>query len=113
MPINDQRIRKTNSGYLPSDDETLSGFLSRLQDIQKDIRYGGDNKLHQEKFWCHINPRGSYCWVCDMLDMLDYMLGMIADIIKNDTKHIWKCYRPSDSHDALMFEFKPILKRTR
>ncbi len=101
------RIRKSNVGYLPSDGESLKGYLKRLHDVKDAIRYGGDNKLHQEKFWCHINPRSSYCWVCDLLDFLDYLMSCIEDIEKMDTKHRWKCYRPTDSHDPLTFQFKP------
>jgi len=101
------RIRQTNVGYLPSDGEQLEGYLKRLHDVKDAIRYGGDNKLHQEKFWCHINPRSSYCWVCDLLDFLDYIIQILEDIQKKDKKHRWKCYRPGDSHDPLTFEFKP------
>jgi len=111
MPINDQRIRKSNLGYLPSDGEHLTGYITRLKDIMDALRYGGDNKLHQEKFWCHINPRSSYCWVCDLLDMVDYLHGLMSDIAKNDKKHSWVCCRPTDSHDALTFTFKPHIKR--
>ncbi len=108
MPdIRDNRIRQSNLGYLPSDGESLKGYCKRLHDIKDAIRYGGDNKLHQEKFWCHINPRSSYCWVCDILDMIDYTLELLEDIVLYDKKDTWKCYRPSDSHDQLTFTFKP------
>lgn len=106
MPINDQRIRKSNLGYLPSDGEHLSGYIKRLEDIIKELRYGGENKLHQEKFWCHINPRSSYCWVCDLLDMCDYIHSLLLDISKEDKKAQYVCKRPHNSHDALTFEFK-------
>ncbi len=98
MPVNDQRIRKTNLGYIPSDGEHLEGYISRLEQIQHDIRYGGDNQLHIEKFWCHINPRSSYCWVCDLLDLLDYLVGMNKDIIKADKKHTWKAKRDGSDY---------------
>ncbi len=111
MPINDQRLRKTNLGYLPSDGEHLSGYIKRLKDVIDSIRYGGDNKLHQEKFWCHINPRSSYCWVCDLLDTLDYTHDLLKDIVESDKKNKWTCERPTDSHDALTFSFKPHPKK--
>jgi len=98
-------------GYMPSNQEELNGYVQRLKDVIDAIRYGGDNKLHQEKFWCHINPRSSYCWVCDLLDMVDYTHGLIQDIAKNDKKNKWICERPPDSHDALTFTFKPHTKR--
>ncbi len=106
MPINDQRIRKSNLGYMPSDKENLAGYALRLKDIIDAMRYGGDNKLHQEKFWCHINPRSSYCWICDLLDMVDYIHGLLTDISKT-SKINYVCERPPDSHDALSFTFKP------
>ncbi len=107
MPINDQRIRKSNLGYLPSDGEKLQGYVTRLADVIKSIRYGGENVLHQEKFWCHINPRSSFCFVCDMLDMEDYILGLLQDIAQYDKKNNWICVRPKGSHDALTFHFLP------
>ncbi len=111
MPINDQRIRKSNLGYLPSDGEHLKGYVLSLKDTIDSIRYGGDNKLHQEKFWCHINPRSSYCWVCDLLDMVDYLHSLMTDIVKADKKNKWVCKRPENSHDALTFEFLPHPKK--
>jgi hypothetical protein len=107
IPVNDQRIRKSNLGYLPSDGERLSGYVKRLKDIQETLRYGGDNKLHQEKFWCHINPRSSYCWVCDLLDMVDYILGLLEDMDNNSVKMVWICKRPPNTHDSMTFEFVP------
>ncbi len=107
MPDRDYRIRKTNLGYMPSDGEHLTGYVTRLQDIIKQITYGGDNKMHQEKFWCHTNPRSAYCFICDMFDMLDYLYEIISDMASDDKRNIWKCSRPTDSHDALTFRFKP------
>ncbi len=106
MPINDQRIRKSNLGYLPSDGEQLSGYIKRLGDVIQMLRYGGENKLHQEKFWCHIDPRSSYCFVCDWLDMIDYIHSILTDISIEDKKARYVCERPKDSHDALTFHFK-------
>ncbi len=108
----DSRIRKSNLGYLPSDGETLKGYAKRLHDVKDMIRYGGDNKLHQEKFWCHINPRSSYCWVCDTLDMVDYVVEILDDIVSSDKKNKWVCFRPPDSHDPLTFTFKPHHKNS-
>ncbi len=108
MPINDQRVRKSNMGYLPTDGENLVEYVGRIKDVKDQLRYSGENVLHQEKFWCHINPRSSYCWVCDLLDMVDYIHGILHDVAQNDKKHRWKCFRPSESHDALTFEFKPV-----
>ncbi len=107
MPVNDQRIRKSNLGYLPSDKETLEGYVLRLKDIIDSIRYGSENVLHQEKFWCHINPRSSSCFVCDILDMMDYLQSLMGDLVKNDKKNRWFCERPPNTHDNLSFEFKP------
>ncbi len=112
MDSNDRRIRITNAGYLPSDGELLVGYVKRLHDVKDNIRYGGDNKLHQEKFWCHINPRSSYCWVCDILDMIDYLIEMVTDIAETDNKAVWRCYRPTDSHDPLTFQFKRTTKKS-
>ncbi len=111
MPVNDQRIRKSNMGYLPSDGEHLTAYVLRIKDIKDQLRYSGENVMHQEKFWCHINPRSSYCWICDLLDLVDYIHDLMKDIADSDKKHHWICSRPTDSHDALTFEFKPILKR--
>ncbi len=105
MPVNDQRIRKSNMGYLPSDGENLKAYVQRLHDIKEQLRYGGENVLHQEKFWCHVNPRSSYCWVCDLLDLVDYISDLLKDIVEQDKKGKYTCHRPSDSHDALTFEF--------
>jgi len=97
-------------GYLPSDGENLIEYVHRIKDVKDQLRYSSENVLHQEKFWCHINPRSSYCWVCDLLDMVDYVHSILEDVAKYDKKHRWKCFRPSDSHDALTFEFKPITR---
>ncbi len=91
----------------------MSGYIKRLKDIQQTLRYGGENKLHQEKFWCHINPRSSYCWVCDLLDFIDYIIDLMDDVSKEDKKAHYICKRPTDSHDALTFSFKRVLKSTR
>ncbi len=107
MPINDQRIRKTNLGYLPTDSVNLKSYVIQLEDVIKTLRYGGENVLHTEKFWCHINPRSSYCWVCDLLDMVDYIHSILKEIVELDKKNVWKCHRPEGSHDALTFTFKP------
>ncbi len=108
MPIKDQRIRKSNVGYLPSEGENLTAWVDRLKLIKDALRYGGDNQLHIEKFWCHINPRSSSCWVCDLMDILDYIIGIAEDITKYDKKHKWKCYRTSDSKDPYSYSFKPV-----
>ncbi len=108
MPINDQRIRKSNLGFLPSDGEHLGPYVQRIKDIKDQLRYSGENVMHQEKFWCHINPRSSYCWICDLLDMVDYIHDILQNIADFDKKSRWKCVRPSDSHDALTFTFKPV-----
>ncbi len=97
-------------GYLPSDGESLKAYVGRLKDIKDQLRYSGENVMHQEKFWCHINPRSSYCWVCDLLDMVDYIHSLMEDIVTEDKKGKWKCFRPEDSHDALTFTFKRVLK---
>lgn len=102
MPIKDQRIRKTDMGYYPSDRETLKGYVLRLKDVRDSIRYGGDNQLHIEKFWCHVNPRASRCWVCDLLDLVDYIIDMMNDIVECDKKRVWKAYKNQDN-----WSFKP------
>ncbi len=113
MPINDQRIRKTNLGYLPTDGAYLNGYIKLLKDVKDTLRYGGENKLHQEKFYCHTNQRSSYCFVCDWLDMIDYIWEILEDIEQECKKHKIKfvCERPPDSHDPLTFRF--VAKKIR
>ncbi len=103
MPINDQRIRKTNLGYLPVDGCNLEAYVKLLKDVQETMRYGGENKLHQEKFYCHTNPRSSYCFVCDWLDMVDYLIGMMEDIATEARrlKLQFRCVRPFNASNFL------------
>ncbi len=105
--MRDERIRKTDIGYLPSDGEPLKSYATRLRDIAEQLRGSNDFAMHQTKFWCHTNPNSSYCFVCNMMDMIEYIIEVTQDICSEDKKNIWKCSRPTASHDALTFEFKP------
>lgn len=107
--MRDERLRKTDIGYLPSDGELLKSFLKRLRDITEQLRGSNDFAMHISKFWCHTNPNSSYCFVCNMMDMLEYVIEITQDIVENTPKKLmYKCFRPTASHDAFTFEFKPV-----
>ncbi len=93
---------KTNLAFLPTDGEHLRAYVKRLQDVIQQIRY--DDSAPHDKWYTHYSS--GPCYICEMLDMLDYMQGILTDIVNYDKKHEWVCVRPEDSHDALTFSFK-------
>ncbi len=109
--MRDERLRKTDLGYLPTDGELLKSYLTRLRDCTEQLRGSNDFAMHQNKFWCHTNPNSSYCFVCNMMDWLEYVVEIVQDMVEDDKKATWKCVRPTASHDALTFEFKRHSRR--
>ncbi len=93
---------KQNLGFLPSDGETLFAYTLRIRDIMQQIRHGAATA--HEKWYTHYSV-GS-CFICELMDMCDYMQATLQDIVNYDKKGHWKCFRPTESHDALTFSFQ-------
>ncbi len=90
-------------GYLPSDGETLRAYCTRIKTISQTNRYAFSPD--HEKWWVHRNP--SPCYICNFMDMLDYLVSCLENVEANDKNHLWRCCRPEGTQDPLMFEFKP------
>ncbi len=104
--MNHSPRERINLGFLPSDGERLQSYVQRLKDLYEQIRHSYA-PVH-EKWYTHYSAGA--CWICDVLDVLDYIIGTMEDIAHYDKKHKWVCYRPTESHDSLTFTFKPIAK---
>ncbi len=59
-----------------------------------------------EKWHTHWGP--APCWICNQADLLDYLVGVFDDMVKNDKKRKWVCYRPVGTQDPMQFQFKPV-----
>ncbi len=90
-------------GYLPSDGEDMRAYLERLQNVMQQTRYAYAPK--HEDWYTHYGPFP--CWICNLLDMCDYLNGIMKDILNEDKLHRWKCVKPTGSVDPLTFTFKP------
>ncbi len=95
---------KTNLGFLPSDGEHMKGYVIRLKDVVQQIR--NDDSAPHIKWYTHYNA--GPCFICEMLDILDYLVNLMEDICNYDKKASWKCVRPANSHDALTFTFQRL-----
>lgn len=90
-------------GYLPSDGETLKSFCERLRHVAIQQRHSFAPS--HENWYTHYGPHS--CWICNLLDMTDYMIATVEDVWKNDKKHIWRCEKPVGTADPMAFQFKP------
>ncbi len=89
---------KNTVGFTPSEGETLIGYSTRLSEQIAQIR---GYALNHVTWFTHKGPGA--CWICDLLQMADYIAGIQIDIAKEDTKNIWKAVRKGD--DPLTFVF--------
>ncbi len=90
-------------GYLPSDGEFLKAYVERLRAVAQQQRHS--YAPAHENWYTHYGP--SSCWICNLLDLCDYLIGSMDDIWKNDKSHIWYCHKPVGTQDPMQFEFKP------
>ncbi len=94
-------------GYLPSDGEYLRAYIHRIKSIAQQNRWSFSPD--HEKWWTHRNP--APCYICNFMDMLDYLIGCLENMQENDKNHLWRCYKDHASQDPLSFEFRPQKKR--
>ncbi len=97
---------RCDMGYLPSDGETLRAYSIRIQSIAQTNRYSFSPP--HEQWWSHRNP--APCYICNFMDMLDYLVSIIQDIESNDKRNSWKCVRPEGNPDVMSFSFQPTKK---
>ncbi len=90
-------------GYLPSDGEGLRAYVERLRNVAQQQRYS--YAPSHENWFTHYSP--SSCWICNLLDLTDYLVSAMSDIVSEDKKHLWKCHKPVGQNDPMMFTFKP------
>ncbi len=91
-------------GYLPSDGELLKAYLERLRSVIQQNRYA--YAPQHEKWFTHYSA--SPCWICNFMDLTDYLLGVISDMEKELKNYTWKCVKPVGQMDPTTFQFKPI-----
>ncbi len=91
-------------GYLPSDGETLKAYCSRLREVERQNRYAYAPK--HETWYEHTKPAS--CFICNFMDMTDYLIGCIEDMLKQDIHGKWTCHRPEGSKDPLTFVFTRV-----
>ncbi len=101
------RENRTDLGYLPSEGETLAGYVARLKAIHQQNRHAYSPP--HEKWYTHYGSKP--CWICNFMDISDYIIAILEDIGNLDKKNHWKCIRPSKSYDSLTFTFKPFPKK--
>ncbi len=91
-------------GYLPSEGESLKGYCERLRSIAQQNRYS--YAPTHEKWYTHYGPNS--CFICNFMDMCDYLISAMDDIWQNDKTHVWLCFKGDiSSKDPMTFEFKP------
>ncbi len=90
-------------GYLPSNGEHLPSYLQRVRDVAQQSRYAYAPK--HESFFTYYGPHP--CWICNQMDMLDYLVSILEDFVTNDKKRDWVCFKPVGQTDPMAFEFKP------
>ncbi len=102
MPVDYQHDRH-DLGYLASDGESLPAYVNRLKSIVETQRY--TYAPAHERWYTH---RGNApCWICNQMDCLDYLVGLLTDMVIEDKKHKWVCHRDTNSKDPLTYHFKP------
>ncbi len=93
-------------GYLPSNGEHLSAYVNRLQSVLQQNRYSYAPK--HETFFTHYGPHP--CWICNFMDIADYLASVLQDFVTEDKKRNWVCHKPIGSTDPMTFVFKPQAK---
>ncbi len=93
-------------GYLPSDHEHLSSYVDRLRDVLQQNRYAYAPK--HENWYTHYGS--APCWICNFMDISDYLCSVLQDMVEQDKTRTWKCKRPQGQTDPLAFVFIPHKK---
>ncbi len=94
---------KLDQGYIAGNGEHLSSYVSRLKSIVQSNR-SAYAPMH-ETWYTHRAPNP--CWICNSLDVCEYLVGLLEDIVAEDKKRKWICEKPKGSHDPLTYVFKP------
>jgi len=90
-------------GYLPSDGETLKAYSERLKAIAVTQRHSFAPA--HENWYTHYGPHP--CWICNMLDITDYVISTLDDVWMNDKVHVWYVKKPVGTADPMQFQFMP------
>ncbi len=85
MSYREQSVSHSDIGYHPSNEEYLSGYASRLKQIQSQTRH---NFTDHFKWWEHRGNKP--CRICNTLDMLDYLIETLDEIPHADNKAVWR-----------------------
>ncbi len=94
-------------GYLPSDGEHLQAYVARLQAVLSTNRHSFAPS--HENWFTHYGP--SPCWICNFMDLSDYLASILQDFVTEDKKHKWVCEKPvGTAGDPMSFIFKPHSK---
>ncbi len=86
MSYRDSRISHSDLGYFPSNDETLTGYADRLKHIVSQMRQ--TVMPEHEKWWTHRRPNP--CFICNMIDMLEYCIDSLVEVQQSDNKGNWR-----------------------
>ncbi len=103
--INYKKDRQ-DQGYIPSVGESLNAYVGRIRSIAEQNRHA--YAPQHENWFTHYSP--SPCWICNQMDMLDYLVGVCQDFVKNDKKRNWRVVAGDHSKDPMFNEFKPFPK---
>ncbi len=90
-------------GYLPSDGEHLHAYCARLKSVLQQNRYAF--APNHEKWYTHYGP--SPCWICNFMDLADYLADVLEDITIEDKKRKWVCERPIGQKDPMAYVWRP------
>ncbi len=103
MSVVNYKKDRQDLGYLPGDGEDMRAYLERLRSVLQQNRYAYAPK--HEAFYTHYGPFP--CWICNFMDIADYLCSLLDSIVSEDKLHRWKCVKPPGTVDPLTFTFKP------
>ncbi len=79
-------------GYLPSDGELLTSYVTRLKTIVEQNRY--TYAPAHEKWYTH---RGNApCFICNFMDCCDYLVAICIEMSQSTT-YYFKCEKGSNA----------------
>lgn len=91
--------RKEDWGYQPSDGEHVAAYAERLKGIAQQTRH--DYTQNHLKWYTHYSS--GPCFICNLMDMVDYCIEMLEMVDLADKKGKWSIVREKGTIGVLSF----------
>ncbi len=99
--------RKEDWGYAPSDKELVKSYAERMKSIAQQIRH--DYTQNHLKWYTHYSS--GPCFICNLMDLLDFCIEIVELIPTIDKKGIWHIEKQKGTTDIHSFTLVRHLNR--